>query len=271
MNENIMNKWMTRIPVLLLLIVIALVSIAKIAPRSTDLEHHAHSIEQIDEKIDTVLKLTAGASGASAAISLLPDDQCTPIAEQLAEFAKYFLLVLSVLYLEKYLVSMVGYVSFTFLIPLACAIWGGGYLLQKDGAKAVAYKLAACALAIYFIIPFSVKTSDLIYENYDTSIQSTLDAAEEISIVNEDSEGIEKFTAWIVNATETVVDYVTGLLSQFLDSLAVMIVTSCLIPLLVVLFFWGMIKLLFGSPGVKVISQIAPGKVLAKRSENESC
>lgn len=257
-------KKIYKLPIVLFIIVVALFSIAVITPKTTNKDTHSHTIEQIDEKIDTVLKLTAGATGASAAISLLPDDQCTPIAEQMAELAKYFLLVLSVLYLEKYLVTILGYVSFSFLIPIACALWGGGFLLKKNGAKSIAYKLVACALAIYCIIPLSIKTSDIIYQNYETSIESTISAADEISIVNEDATGVEKFTNWITNAAGTVVDYVTGLLSQFLDSLAVMIVTSCLIPILVVIFFWVLINILFNSTTIRVVNKAVPLKITEK-------
>lgn len=234
-----------KITLVLLLITIALISIVKITPVTTNEETHRHTIEQIDREIESVLKLTAGATGASAGISLLPDDQCTPIAEQFAELAKYFLVVLSALYLEKYLVTLLGYVSFSFIIPFACALLSGGIIFNREKIRSLSYKLFVTALAVFLAIPISVKTSEAIYDTYEGTIEQTISTADEISIVDEDAGAIEKFVSWIENAAGTIVDYVTGLLSRFIEAVAVMLVTSCLIPILIIVFFAWLIKVFF--------------------------
>lgn len=242
-----MNKVMKKILIALALVLVAVISITKATSAATDPDKHEEIISQIDNEISTVLKLTAGAAGASAVVSLLPDDACTPIANELAEFSAYFLIVLSALYLEKYLVTVLGYASFSFLIPLACILWGFGYFVKKGTAKSVAYKLLICAIAIYLMIPVSARVSQLIYSNYETSIESTIEESNRISVseAGDDAGLLEKFKTWISNAALTVSEYVTGLLSRFVDALAVMLVTSCLIPILVVLFFAWLIKALF--------------------------
>ena len=55
-----------KIPLILAIIAVALASIVKLTPITTDVEMHKHSIEQIDKEVDSVLKLTAGATAASA-------------------------------------------------------------------------------------------------------------------------------------------------------------------------------------------------------------
>ncbi len=234
-----------KITLVLALIALALVSITKITPITTDVKTHEHSIEQIDREIDSVLKLTAGATAASAGISLLPDDSCTPIAQQFAELAKYFLVVLSALYLEKYLISLLGYVAFSFVVPLACIILSAGIIWNRDKVKILSLRLVVAALAIYFAIPFSVRVSETIYDTYETSIEETINSADRISVVNEDEGVIEKFVSWIADAAGTIADYVTGLLSRFIEAVAVMLVTSCLIPILVIIFFAWIIKIVF--------------------------
>ena len=94
-----------------LMILLAVISITLAAPVAADPANHKHSIEQTEEKIASVMKLSGGAAATSATLSVLPGDMCTPLAEQLAEMAKYFLLILSALYLEKFLISLSGYVS----------------------------------------------------------------------------------------------------------------------------------------------------------------
>lgn len=238
-------KLYKNVTLVLLFVAIALISIVKITPLTTDEEAHKHTIEQIDREIESVLKLTAGATGASAGISLLPDDQCTPIAEEFAELAKYFLVVLSALYVEKYLVTMLGYVSFAFIIPFACVLLCSGILLDREKVRSLSYRLFVTSLAVFLAIPLSVKTSEAIYNTYESTIEQTINTADEISIVDEDAGAVEKFVSWIENAAGTIVDYVTGLLSKFIEAVAVMLVTSCIIPMLVIVFFTWLIKVFF--------------------------
>lgn len=256
-----MNKPLVRkIQIILLFVILALISVTKVAPYTTNPETHAAITNQIDEEIAAVLKLTAGAAGASAVISLLPDDQCTPIANELAELAKYFLVVLSALYLEKYLVVVIGYVSFSAILPIALILLGVGIVLKRSTLKALSVKLSILALAVYLMVPVSVMASRLIYENYEQTIEDTATEADRI-IINEDTEDtgiVDRFVNWISNAAVTVTEYVTNLLSRFVNALAVMLVASCLIPTLVILIFVWLIKLLFD---IKVLPMfMLPGK-----------
>ena len=84
-----------KITLVMVFALIAVISFTKIAPWAADPQTHTHSIEKTEEKIKTVMTLSGGAAATSATLSLLPGDMCTPIAEQLAELAKYFLLILS--------------------------------------------------------------------------------------------------------------------------------------------------------------------------------
>jgi len=244
----------------LLLEAVALFSIAVITPAATKQSNHVHTYEQLDREIGNTLKLTAGATAVSAVITLLPDDTCTPIAEQFAELGTYFVIVLSALYLEKYLITILGFVSFSILIPLVCLILGIGILGKKDKANVLALKLGIFAILIYFLIPLSVKTSEAIYNTYESTMEETLTTANEITVTDEDANAVEKFLSWIKNAAVTVVDYVTGLLSRFVEAIAVMMVTSCLIPIMVVIFFSWLMRLLFKVDISFIDIKLLPGK-----------
>ncbi|MCR4755128.1 MAG: hypothetical protein K5868_06300 [Lachnospiraceae bacterium] len=245
-RQNKIVNTLKKAVIILIAVTLAMLSISKLTPVTVDPDAHKHSVQRIDDEIESVLKLTAGAAGASAVISLLPGDQCTPIAEQFAELGKYFLIVLSALYLEKYLVTMMGYVSFAVILPLALMLLGCGIAAGRDKMRAFSYKLLITAVALYLMIPLSVKASEVIYLNYETSIEATLDTVNEISIDNNVDEGVvDRFLAWIENAAVSIVDYLTGLLSDFIDAVAVMLVTSCLIPILVILAFTWIFKVLY--------------------------
>ena len=67
--------------------------------RLTDPATYSHTIEVLDKNRSTVLGLSAASAAASAAVSALPDDICSPLAQEISEFTTWFLLILSVIYL----------------------------------------------------------------------------------------------------------------------------------------------------------------------------
>ncbi|WP_022760756.1 hypothetical protein [Butyrivibrio sp. AD3002] len=229
---------------IVVLILVAVISFTKVAPWAVKPENHTHTMEQTEEKINTVLTLSGGAAATAATLSLLPGDMCTPIAEQLAELAKYFLLILSALYLEKFLISISGYIAFSVFIPLACIVLCGVVIFGKKSWIAVAGKIALIGLIIYMIVPASVKLSDMVYQTQVSRVNETVEEYNELDIES-DSEGgiLDELTT----LTSDTVDRVTKFLSGLLESLAVMIVTACVIPILVFVSLVLLVKMIFTS------------------------
>lgn len=213
----------------------------------------AGTVRSIDEKTETVLKLTATATLASAAISAIPQDTATPIAEKLADFTEYFLLILCVLYTEKYLLTILGMAVFKILIPIACLVLLGGMFFKSSKASGKATKLAVklgvVGLALYFLIPCSILVSDLIYDTYEASINTAIASAEslagETDALEEESQN-SGFLSSITGAVTRLRDKAAGILRQFVETLAILIVTSCLIPVLSLVFFLWLIRQLTG-------------------------
>lgn len=147
-----------------LLVLAALLSIFAVGKRASDPAYHQASIDALAEKQETVLELTAASTAASAAITLLPGDTATPIAEKLADLSGYFLIVLCAIFLEKYLLTITSCVSFTILIPAACALGIAALFSEKLRAALgkLAWHLLLFALAIAFAIPAGVKVSSMI-------------------------------------------------------------------------------------------------------------
>ena len=111
---------LSRLVLALCLVLALLVSIFFIAPYASRPDVHERDLSSIDAKIETVLKLTASSTLASAGISAIPSDTATPIAEKLADFTEYFLLILCVLYSEKYMITVAGTGVFGYLVPAVC-------------------------------------------------------------------------------------------------------------------------------------------------------
>ena len=119
-----MRVKMTKLLIAALLLLLAVVSYLYVADWASAPETHQETVAALEDKAETVLKLSAAAALVSSAVTLLPGDVGTPIADKLADFTTWFLLVLSVLLAEKYLVSILGAAAFRILIPLGLVLAG---------------------------------------------------------------------------------------------------------------------------------------------------
>lgn len=223
--------------------------------------------EAINKNKDTVLKLSASSTAASAAITALPGDLATPIATELAQLSKGFLIVLCALYLEKFVVAVSGTVVFKWVIPIACGLFSAGILLKRKAFCSFSIKLCIASAALLLIVPASVKISDMVEASYHDSIAQVIESAESSAEQIQESvdvgkapeeagNGLGKIVQslknsgdTIANGTSQLIEYFEKLLSRFLESLAIMLVISCAIPLLVIVFFVWIVKALFQLDG----------------------
>ena len=143
---------------------------------------HGGIVSYIDGQKENVTLLTLSATTLSAVISTIPDDSCTPIANKLADLSVFLMLALGALYLEKYLLPIVGILSFRAILPVSCLLlllglfhWRARHTLRR-----IAVKLIAFAIVLLLIIPSSVWVSKTINAVYGDSIQSTLGEAMQI-------------------------------------------------------------------------------------------
>ncbi|MBR4473824.1 MAG: hypothetical protein IKS55_09305 [Oscillospiraceae bacterium] len=214
---------------------------------------YANIFESIDSKVQSVLKLTASSTAASAGITAIPGDIGTPIAEKLADFSEYGILILCVLYAEKYLLTILGSGVFRYILPAVCILYTLSFFRNFDSLKPILQKIAAVSLALFFVIPLSIHVSDKIYNTYQASIDSTISAAEELaedtallSEAGEDQNAIQKVLGVLSESTTSLAERGGEILNRFIESLAVMIVTSCLIPLLVLFFSVWLVNQILG-------------------------
>lgn len=269
------NEKQKKILFALIPIVIALLSFFVIARFTSSTEFNAKTIQSLDDKKTTVMELAAASTAASAAITLIPGDVGTPIANKLADLSSYFLIVLCAIYLEKYLVTITGYAAFKILVPIACVFFSGYLLWRKEILRVVGQKFLLFGLAVYLVIPASVKVADMIETTYASSIESTIETAKqttdeiesetgesgqvddkssnEKSQSDSDSDSKENaggFFSGLFNKVQegvsTATANVENVLNNFIEALAILLVTSCLIPILVLIFFVWLVKMLLG-------------------------
>ena len=158
------------------------------------------------------------------------------------------------------LLTITGYATFQFLIPAACLLYVLSAFWRRDLCRELARKLLIFGIAIVLVIPVSVKASDLIEDTYRASIEQTLETAKDTTAEVESGvqgaaeetdqgflEGLfSKVTDSISGVASGISEKVGDMVNSFLEALAVMLVTSCVIPILVLLFFVWIIKILIG-------------------------
>ena len=251
-----------RIATILVLALTIVLSCTVMGTRLTDPETYEHTIEVLDKNRVTVLGLSAASAAASAAISALPEDICTPLAEEISEFTTWFLMILSVIYLEKYLLTIFGAVACYLLIPAGSSALLVNCFYPKTFLKSIGTKLVVLGAALLLVIPTSVWISDQINAIYEKSIAITMESAGAVSenligeIAGENDENTsvideaKEFLSDISGSVAVVVDQFKNVLNRFVEATAVMVVTTCLIPILVIMFFGWIVKTLFGIPVV---------------------
>ena len=263
------KKILIKVVALLLLAALSFFGAAKIAD---SMKMQEQTNQYLDDKKIAVLELAGAAAATSFAVSALPDDIGTPIANELADLSGYFLLIVSAIVFEKYLYGIAGAAAFRYLIPIACGLGILSVLLGNRSFRKAAEKAAAFALAVFLIVPTSVKFSCFIEEKYNCSAEETVasltqDAAEiaedDAQTQQDTTEEVEKKTWWssiadalsdtaeklknsVSETASSVKEKVNTLLSRFIDVVAVMIVTSCVIPIAVLLALLWLTKLIFG-------------------------
>lgn len=248
-----MKMDLKKVLIAVMLLFAAVLSFFPVADKMTTPETYGKITASIDEKTETVLKLTAASTLASAGISAIPGDTATPIAEKLADFTEYFLLILSVLYAEKYLLTVIGAAAFRVLLPLSCGLAMVGQFWKTKVLGRLAVKFAIFALILTVMVPMSIGVSDMIYDSYRNSLDQTITEAEDFSEDTAPLSEAGENKGLLASALERLSESVSGLsdraaklLNRFVQSLAILIVTSCVMPVLSLIFFLWIIKTLTG-------------------------
>lgn len=243
----------SRLIVLIICLVAAMFSVVYLGARFTKPESYAAITESLEEKKVNVEKLAGSAAAASAAITLMPGDFGTPIADKLADLSGYFLLILCTIYIEKFLVSLTGLVVFDFLLPIGFVLLGiAGYI--RYPIRRAALKIIALSVVLAFLVPASVQVSNVVEAQYNAEIQQTIADAntnsESIQGISDqaDEDNASIWSAFIdrvKGGSTTLLNKLRDILNNFIDALAIYIVTSCVIPVLCLILGIWLIKIVF--------------------------
>lgn len=235
------------------LIALALISFLVVGNMLKNPESFSGTIKVLDEKKDTVMALTGAAAASSAAITLIPGDAGTPIAEKLVDMSGYFMIILAAIFLEKWLVSVVGAVAFMALIPIGLIGLAVDLFLPQHAFRPIFLRVICFAVMMFLAVPTSVWLSQKVDDTYGTTIDEIIEEAEQKSAEVQEQAGDETSENVLEKIFNSVKGGVNGkiaefrtILSRFVEVAAVLIVTSCVIPLAVMIFFIWLIRMLIG-------------------------
>lgn len=273
----ICERPLLRYGIVALLIIAALLSEFVGRPHFENVETWSGTIEVIDAKKNNVLALTTSTIALSAAISALPDDTGTPVAEQLTQLSGNLGIVLAVLYLEKYLLTILGFLSLGVLGPVAFALLAislltHGRLTTSHALFTLGIRVLLVGIIAIAVVPASVWVTQRIDETYQISIsqEESEGSAEESKPTDSESQenknfwdsiasGAAQLVSNLKDGIKSVTDGVVEQVTNLIEGAIVMIVTSCLVPLLVLAVFLWMGHSLVG------IDVSAPTNYLARR------
>jgi len=241
------------ITLIILLVVVALLSIFVIAPRVSSTEFHAKSIKTLDDKKMTVTGITASMAAVSSGLALVPGDATTPLANQIIKISSYMLIIVATIFLEKILLTLTGYLAFKFMIPIACLLLGIYVFVKKDILVKLASKIIAFGLILFMLVPASINISNFIENSNKEAIENAKNAE---VIITEDVSDEEEDKNWFSNIKEGVsnignkaserLEKGKQVLSNFIDTAAILIITTCVIPIIVLILMIWIVKIFIG-------------------------
>ena len=269
-EENSMRKGKCKKICVVVCVIFIILSVTLGAKVMNNPSVYKGTIDSLDKKTETVIKLTGLATATSAAITALPGDTGTTIADHLMDMNSGLLIVLVALFIEKYMLTLLGMaVPFIIAVALLFIILGIWRENRKLASKSGSVIVAAVLLII--VIPAGVWMSDEITRVYGINLDEVVQSGEEAKNLTEDTakstdepeeeQNIRESIASVISdlkdmiaglkdmvagAVTGALDKATDFLKQLTESLAVLIVTTCVIPIVTLIGSLWIIKWIIG-------------------------
>ncbi len=262
------SEFMKKIVCIIVLAVIGCMSFFWAAPQARNPESYEKTIETLDGLENKALVMTASSTALATAAALVPGDATSPIANKLADIAGYMVIVYIAIIIEKYLLAMTGLVAFKILIPIALVAIGISIFLKEEKGKVtlrrLACKLALLGILLWALVPTSALVTNIVNDTYDMSYsveteleEGVLESIEEIEAEEKEDFSIKNLWNSIVDKTGAVTEMVKekvsdgvvefqNSLNKMIEGVAVMIVTTCIIPLCVLILSLWIVKMVTG-------------------------
>ena len=241
---------------ILLAVFVMVFSFTVLVQKIPETKYVQNTVERLEESQNTIMKFSGSTMGTSVAISALPDDFGSPLAGTIADLNMYFIFMFAVIFVEKLLVLEGIKIALAYMIPAACLLYVAFVLSNKNVFKNFANKLVILGMAIIIVIPFSTYFTETVCNDYLAYVDETIEEADagaaKINEVMAASDEEATFFDRISAAFKTSIQSVSDLLAYFknvvrkcVNSVAIMLVTTFVVPMLILMLFRWLLKELF--------------------------
>ncbi|MBR5268506.1 MAG: hypothetical protein IKU20_09980 [Lachnospiraceae bacterium] len=240
----------------LFLILIMVISINVLTVKIPESKYVQQTIDHLEKSQNTVMTFSGTTLTTSLALSALPDDFASPLAETVSDLNTYFIFMFAALFVEKLIVVEGTKIALTWIIPAACILYILNVWSTRDIFKSFANKLMILGISLVIVIPFSTHFTEHVCANYmayvDETIAETNNGATKINDImasdNEDSTIFDKLTDAFKTAIQGVNDLLTyfkNVIKKCINSVAILMVTTFGLPILILMLFRWLLSELF--------------------------
>ena len=244
---------MVKILAIVFLMVFSFTVLTHVIPESKFVQD---TVKHLEDSQNTIMKFSGTTIATSLSLSALPNDFASPLASTVSDLNTYFIFIFAVLFVEKLLVIEGIKIALVWMIPAACVLGILAIVFEKEMFKNFAKKLLILGISVIMVVPMSTHFTETVCADYLTYVDETIEEADAgAGKINEImAEGNEEATFFdkLSDAFKTAISDVNDLLAYFknvvkkcVNSVAVMIVTTFVLPMLVMLLFRWLLTELF--------------------------
>lgn len=283
-----------RVIVSVIVLIIGVTSFWGVSAWAENPKTYTETTSKIEKFQDNALALTATATGMATAAALVPGDTTTPLANKLADVAGYMVVVYAALTMEKYMMTLSGLLLFKLIIP-ALSLFTAAIVLIKGMKypgrwKIVFAKILLVGIALWALVPSSMYVSTMVQDMYDASAEIKIEQAEkenkqlELEAEQSKVDASEEESSFFAKLYGKVKDKASdaklsvnqkinkyeAALDNLIEGVAVLIVTTCVIPLAVMVLMMWLVKLIV-APGTefKVPKLPRASKLTGRRKQTD--
>lgn len=196
------------------------------------------SIDSLEKSQETIMTFSGTTIATSIAISALPDDFASPLAQTISDLNVYFVFMLIVVFVEKLLVVEGIKIALACVIPAACVLYILYVLSTKMVFKDFAKKLLVLGIAVITVIPISTHFTGTVCDDYMAYVDQTIEETEA------GAEDLDDSNSLIPNVSNMLANF-KNVVKKCVNSIAIMVVITFVVPLLMMFLFRWLLKELF--------------------------
>ena len=213
------------------------------------------AINQLEDNQGTVTAFSSATIATSLALSSLPDDFASPLANTVSDLNVYFIVLYAVIFIEKLIVIEGTKIALRWIIPIACGFFIASILLDKNSFKNLGTKLLVLGISLVLVIPVSIRLTNAVCSDYMVYVEETIAEASagagkinELMTTESDTTFFEKISEAFKTAIKGISDLLTyfkNVIKRCVTSIAILMITNFALPVAILFIFRWLLKELF--------------------------